>query len=71
MTLAYYAVKREKTDGWMELTLRDATAVVKLDSRLEGFFAIVKKAAQVARERRIPLNKITLENLKALKITGE
>jgi hypothetical protein len=71
MTLAYYAVKREKSDGWMELTLRDAQTAVKLDSRLEGFFAIVNKAAQVARERRIPLNKITLDNLKALKITGE
>lgn len=71
MTLSYYTVKRDKSDGWMELTLKDAQATIKLDSRLSGFLAIVVKAAQVARERRIPLNQITLSNLKALKITGE
>jgi len=31
----------------------------------------VIKAAKVARARRIPLNQITLSNLKALNITGE
>jgi hypothetical protein len=71
MTLAYYAVKRDKQDGWMELTLRDAKNTIKVDSRLEGFLAIVVRAARVARERQIPLNQITLSNLRALKITGE
>jgi hypothetical protein len=71
MTLFYYSTKRDKSDAWMELTLKDTQATIKLDSRLEGFLAIVVKAARVARERRIPLNQITLSNLKALKITGE
>ena len=71
MNLAYYAVKRDKSDAWMELTLKDAQATIKLDSRLENFGAVVIKAARVARERRIPLNQITLSNLQALKITGE
>jgi hypothetical protein len=71
MTLAYYAVKRDKQGGWMELTLRDDKTTIKLDSRLEGFLAIVVRAARVARERQIPLNQITLSNLQALKITGE
>lgn len=71
MTLAYYTVKRDKSDGWMEITLKDAQTTIKLDSRLENFGAVVIKAARVARERRIPLNQITLSNLKALNITGE
>jgi hypothetical protein len=71
MTLAYYTIKRDKSDGWMEITLKDAKATIKLDSRLENFGAIVVKAARVARARRIPLNQITLSNLKALNITGE
>ncbi len=71
MTLSYYAVKRDKADGWMELTLKDAKNTIKLDSRLEGFLVIVVKAARIARERRLPLNQITLSNLKALNITGE
>jgi hypothetical protein len=71
MTLAYYAVKRDKEGGWMEMTLRDDKTTIKLDSRLEGFMGIVVRAARIARERRIPLNQITLSNLKALKITGE
>jgi hypothetical protein len=71
MTLSYYTVKRDKSDGWMELIVKDEKATIKLDSRLDGFLPIVVKAARVARERRIPLNQITLSNLKALKITGE
>lgn len=71
MSLAYYTVKRDKSDGWMEITLKDAKATIKLDSRLENFGVIVIKAARVARARRIPLNQITLSNLKALNITGE
>jgi hypothetical protein len=71
MNLAYYATKRDKSDGWMEITLKDAATTIKLDSRLQNFGAVVVKAARVARERRIPLNQITLSNLRALKITGE
>jgi hypothetical protein len=71
MNLAYYALKRDKTDGLLEVTLKDAATTIKLDSRLENFGAILVKAARVARERRIPLNRITLDNLRVLKITGE
>lgn len=71
MSLAYYATKRDKSDGWLEITIKDAQATIKLDSRLQHFGAIVVKAARVARERGIPLNQITLSNLRALKITGE
>jgi len=71
MNLAYYATKRDKSDGWMELTLKDTTATLKLDSRLDGFRDVIVKSARVARERRVPLNQITLSNLKALQITGE
>jgi len=71
VNLAYYAVKKDKSDAWMEITLKDAKSTIKLDSRLENFGAIVVKTARVARERRIPLNQITLANLKALNITGE
>lgn len=71
VTLNYYATKRDKSDGWMELILKDTKATIKLDSRLDGFRDVIIKAARVARERRIPLNQITLSNLKALQITGE
>ena len=71
VNLAYYAVKRDKQDGWMELTLRDSKTAIKLDSRLEGFLGIVVRTARIARERQLPLNQITLSNFKALKITGE
>jgi len=71
MNLAYYALKRDKSDGLLEVTLKDTATTIKLDSRLENFGAILVKAARVARERRIPLNRITLDNLRVLKITGE
>ncbi len=71
LELSYYSVKRDRSGGWMQLTLRNATTTVKVDSRLEGFVEIVRRAARVAREQNVRVNPVTRANLAALRITGD
>ena len=71
LELSYYSVKRDRSGGWMQLTLRRPGATVKVDSRLQGFLDIVKRAARAAREHEVRVNAVTRANLAALRITGE
>ena len=71
LELSYYSVKRDRSGGWMQLTLKSESASVKVDSRLEGFLDIVKRAARVAREQNVKVNHVTRANLAALRITGD
>ena len=64
--LTYYAVRRSKADSFMQLTISAGGESVQMDSRLEEFVAIVKRAAEAARDNGVTLNRITLANLKAL-----
>ena len=69
--LTYYAVRRNKADSWMQLTISARNDSVKIDSRLEDFVEIVERAAEAARDNDVALNRITLANLKALGIEDE
>jgi len=71
LELSYYSVKRDRSGGWMQLTLRKPGVTVKVDSRLEGFLDIVKRAARAGRERDVRVNPVTRANLAALRITGD
>ena len=73
LELRYYATKRDRTMGWMQLTLkgRDAgagiggTTVVRLESTLDGFDALTRRAAQAAQANDLLLSSATLTNLGA------
>ena len=69
--LTYYAVRRNKADSWMQLTISAGNDSLKIDSRLEDFLEIVERAAEAARENEVALNRITIANLKALGIEEE
>ena len=69
--LTYYAVRRNKADSWMQLTVSAGSDSLKIDSRLEDFVEIVERAAEAARANNITLNRITVANLKALGIEEE
>jgi hypothetical protein len=68
MKLAYYSTRRDRHSGWMQLELGAGSARLRLDSRIEGFDAVVRRAAAVASARGIALNDATLANLEALGI---
>ena len=71
LELSYYSVKRDRSGGWMQLTLRKPGVTVKVDSRLDGFLDIVKRAARAGREHEVRVNPVTRANLAALRVTGD
>jgi hypothetical protein len=69
LSLAYYATRRDGEKGWMQLRLRgDSGGTVRIDSSLEGFDAIVRRAADVALESGLTLSPATVDNLSSLGI---
>jgi hypothetical protein len=67
MKLAYYAPRRSRDDGWMQLTLRGADGcAIQLDSTLAGFDQVLGQASRAARAKALPLDAATHANLAAL-----
>jgi hypothetical protein len=68
MKLAFYSTRRDRKSGWMQLELGAGRARLSLDSRLDGFDRLVRRAANVAAERDLELSQATAANLQALGI---
>lgn len=71
ITLTYYTVKRDRDNGWMQLTIHSGNAKISVDSRISDFIKIVERAARAAKQNELMLNGVTLANLNALRITGD
>ena len=51
LKLSYFSTKRDRSDGWMQLTVGSAGGrTVKIDSSLDGFHDVVERAARAAAE---------------------
>jgi hypothetical protein len=71
MKLAYYAPRRSREEGWLQLTLSGARGrPIRLDSTLSGFEQVLGQASQVARAQDLPLDAATRANLAALGFGG-
>jgi len=67
MRVAYYATGRDRTGGWMQLTLKGADGTgVKADSGAENFPALVARAAAAAAANGLALDDATRANLASL-----
>jgi hypothetical protein len=64
--LAYYSTRRDRKSGWMQLELRAGPARLSLDSRIDGFEQLARRAAHAAAERGLELSDATAANLQAL-----
>ena len=70
MKLSYFSTKRDRTGGWMQLTVGSAGGrQVKVDSSLDGFHDIVERAARAAEVIELPLSDATRANLRAMGIS--
>jgi hypothetical protein len=70
LKLSYFSTKRDRSDGWMQLTVGSTGGrTVKIDSSLEGFHDVVERAAHAAGETGLTLSEATRANLKAMGIT--
>jgi hypothetical protein len=66
MKLAYYSTRRDRKAGWMQLELGAPGTRVSVDSRIDGFDHLVRRAAFVAGTRGLDLSDATVANLQAL-----
>jgi len=66
LKLAYFATRRDGGGGWMHLALRAGRKRLRLDSRIEGFAAVVERATRAAIARHLTLSVTTTANLAAL-----
>jgi len=68
--LSYFSTKRDRSDGWMQLTVGSAGGrTVKVDSALDGFYDIVERAARAAEAGRLELSQATRVNLHSMGIS--
>jgi hypothetical protein len=69
LKLSYFSTKRDRSDGWMQLSVGSTGGrLIKVDSALEGFHDIVERAAQAAEVTGAPLSDTTRANLRSMGI---
>jgi len=74
--LSYYSTKMDRAGGWMQLQLKpDPSAgsdgraqTIVIDSTLDDFLGIARRAADAAEARRVPLSPSTVANFAAIGI---
>ena len=68
LRLGYFSVRRDGRGGWMELKIRGGRRTLRIDSRLEGFADVVRRAAAAAAAACVDLDTATESNLANLGI---
>lgn len=63
--LRYYATGRDRKQGWMHLTLKNARETIRLESTLVDFDAVLGRAARAAVDNDLLLTPTTRANLHA------
>jgi hypothetical protein len=67
LKLSYFSTKRDRSDGWMQLSIGSAGGrLVKVDSSLDGFHDIVERAARAAEAGSVGLSETTRANLRSM-----
>ena len=66
--LSYYATRRDRQGGWMHMTLSGQGSAIRIDSALEGFDDIARRAGRVAIQNGAELSDTTRANFAALDI---
>ncbi len=71
LQLAYYAPRRARRDGWLQLTLRGREgSAIRVDSTLDGFDELLRRAAGAAARNQLALDPATEANLAALGVAA-
>lgn len=66
LKLKYYSTRRDRQNGWMQLSIRGTGSGLVLESTLTGFEDVVERAADAARENGVDLSVATTNNLISL-----
>jgi hypothetical protein len=71
MRLAYYATRRDRKHGWMQLRLRGNQGGFTVDSGIDRFSDIVRMAYRAARANGVRLSETTLANVAAMGLADD
>ena len=63
LQLRYFAVKKDRSQGWMQLVLKDGLTTLRFDSTVSGFDEIPRAAYGAAQQNDLVLSPPTMENL--------
>lgn len=66
--LRYFSTRRDRSAGWLQLTVAGPRGAIRLDSSLEGFAAVARRAIGEAEARGLTLGPDTLANAQALEL---
>ena len=66
LKLRYFSTRRDRKRGWMELSLSAPGTRLTIESQIEGFEEIVRRAVAAAAERGLRVDPSTEGNLAAL-----
>ena len=70
VALSYYSTRRDRTRGWMQLSVRGNGRALRLDSTIEGFRDIAAQVVRHAELKRIEFSPATTGNLTALGVVA-
>jgi len=68
VSLKHYSPRRRSGRGWMQLTLSDGAKKIVIESGLDNFHNIVRRAASVIGRNRLDVSTATRANFKAMNI---
>ncbi|HLZ65802.1 MAG TPA: hypothetical protein VKQ29_06195 [Aliidongia sp.] len=68
LKLRYFSTRRDRKRGWMELRLSAAGTRLTIESQIDGFEEIVRRAAAAAAARGLAVDPSTEGNLAALDV---
>lgn len=71
LRLRFFSTRRDRTGGWMQLTVKGGGGALSFDSSLDEFESLARRAAAAAARNELPLNVATQANLAALGIRIE
>lgn len=69
--LRFYPLRRDRSDGWMQLTVRAAGGRLSVDSTLEDFDAVAEAALAAGLRKDLPMTQATMANFRALGLSPE
>lgn len=64
--LRYYSTKKDRSGGWMQMTIRAGRGSHSIESQLTGFDIIAARVAELVLERGLPVDATTKENFLSL-----
>jgi len=67
--LRYFSTRRDRENGWMQLTLKAQGASIVIESTLDGFDQLVEVASHHAAQSAVDVDDTSLSNLNAMGIS--